>query len=80
MEWFIKYVVVCDKVHIDETGRTLEQRLKEHKRALTSGDYLYNTSAIADHAVNNNHGIVWANAKVVDFQQRCLLESWYINE
>ena len=69
---------------IGQTGRTLKHRLKEPKRALTSGDCLYNTSAVADHAVSNSHGIVWAHAMVVDFQQnlrqRCLLESWYIEK
>ena len=57
-------------------------RLKEHKRALTSSDGVYYTSAVAEHAIKNNHHIDWNNAKVVDYQQnihqKCYLESWYI--
>ena len=65
-----------------QSGRTLEHRLKEHKRALTSGDCLYKSLAVPDHSISSNHNIVWAITEVVDFlqnlRQRCLLESWYM--
>ena len=59
----------CDEVYIGQTGRMLEHRLKEHKRALTSSDGVYYTSAVAEHAIKSNHHIDWNNAKVVDYQQ-----------
>ena len=50
-------------------------------RALTATDFFYITSAVADHAIRNSHGIKWTQAKVIDMQQslrqRCLLESWH---
>ena len=74
----------CDKVYIGQTGRTLEHRVKEHRRALTLADTFFNTSAVAEHAMNHSHEILWAQAKVVDHQpdqrQRCLLESWFIRK
>ena len=70
----------CSKVYIGQTGRTLEHRLKEHKRALTSGNTAQ--SAVAEHAVDHVHEIDWNEAEVVDshpyYRQRCALEAWHI--
>lgn len=70
----------CSKVYVGQTGRTLDKRLKEHKRALTSGNLTQ--SAVAEHAAQESHTINWNEAQVVDVQphyhQRCLLESWHI--
>ena len=70
----------CSKVYIGQTGRTLEHRLKEHKRALTSGNTAQ--SAVAEHAVDQMHVINWNEAKVVSchpyYCQRCALEAWHI--
>ena len=70
----------CEKVYIGQTGRTLDHRLKEHRRALTSGNLAQ--SALAEHAADRGHAIDWGSAEVVDthqqFHQRCLLESWHI--
>ena len=70
----------CSKVYIGQTGRTLEHRLKEHKRALTSGNTAQ--SAVAEHAVDHVHEIDWKEAEVVDshpyYRQRCALEAWHI--
>ena len=70
----------CEKVYIGQTGRTLEHRMKEHRRALTSGNLAQ--SALAEHAADRGHAIDWRSAEVVDshqqFHQRCLLESWHI--
>ena len=54
----------CPKVYIGQTGRTLEHRLKEHKRALTSGNVFQ--SAVAEHAMDESHAIKWEEAEVVD--------------
>ena len=70
----------CPKAYIGQTGRPLMQRVKEHRRALTTGNYL--TSAAAEHALTTNHAIDWDHATVIDHHphasQRCLLESWHI--
>ena len=70
----------CEKVYIGQTGRTLEHRMKKHRRALTSGNLAQ--SALAEHAADRGHAIDWRSAEVVDshqqFHQRCLLESWHI--
>ena len=70
----------CPRVYIGKTGRTMEHRLKEHKRALTSGNIAQ--SAIAEHAVDRMHEINWEEAEVVDYhphyRQRCVLEAWHI--
>ena len=70
----------CEKVYIGQTGRTLDHRLKEHRRALTSGNV--QQSAVAEHATNEMHDIDWEKAEVVDchphYRQRCALEAWHI--
>ena len=43
--------------NIGETGRTLQLKIKEHKRALTNGDPCM--SALAEHAINHHHDIAW---------------------
>ena len=45
----------CTKVNISQTGHTLEHRLKEHRRALVSGEV--NLSAVAQRAVDEGHEI-----------------------
>ena len=42
----------------------MEHRLKEHKRALTSGNTAQ--SGVAEHAVEQMHEISWKEAEVVD--------------
>ena len=67
-------------VYVGQTCRTLDHRLKEHKRAITSGNLAQ--SAVAEHAAHESHVINWKEAKVVDthprYHQRCALESWHI--
>ncbi len=71
----------CNTIYVGQSGRTLEHRMKEHQRSLTS-DCTYYTSTVAEHTVHNNHVIGQKNAKVVDhrssWKQRCIMESWYI--
>ena len=55
------------------------QRVKVHRRALTTGNCI--TSAAAEHVLTTNHAIDWDHATVIDHHpntsQRCLLESWH---
>ena len=66
----------CSKVYIGQTGRTLEHRLKEHRKALVSGNTAQ--SAVAEQAVDQMHDINWTGAEVVDshpyYCQRCAVE------
>ena len=66
----------CKKTHIGQTGRTLKHRVKEHRRALISHNA--NFSAVAEHALRENHDITWDEARVFDgndkWIQRCHLE------
>ena len=54
--------------------------VKEHKRALTSGNV--SQSAVAEHAMDESHTIKWEEAEVVNhhplYRQRCALEAWHI--
>ena len=72
----------CKESYIGQTGRTLEHRLKEHQRSLSTTELVYNTSAVAVHALKTGHCIDWNNAKVIDSSRdlypRCYLESWHI--
>ena len=67
-------------MYVGQTCRTLDHRLKEHSRALASGNLAQ--SAIAEHAAQESHVIDWKEAKVVythpRYHQRCALESWRI--
>ena len=58
----------------------MDHRLKEHKRALTSGNTAQ--SRVAEHAVDQMHEINWKEPEVVDshlyYSQRCVLETWHI--
>ena len=50
--------------YIGETGRTLEIRVKEHKRACVKADF--EKSAVAEHAWLSGHYIDWDNVEVLD--------------
>jgi len=58
----------------------LDHRLKEHRRALISGNV--QQSAVAEHASNEMHDIDWEKTEVVDchlhYCQRSALEAWHI--
>ena len=74
----------CRKVvmatYIGETGRNLNTRLTEHKRATRNGDLNNN---IAEHHLQTDHRIDWDSAECViystDYYQRLTLESWFTN-
>ena len=76
----VVYRILCgsgSKVYIGQTGRTMEHRLKEHKRALTSGNTAQ--SGVAEHVVEQMHEINWKEAEVVDSHPYYrVLEAWHI--
>ena len=72
----------CHQSYIGQSGRSLQHRLKEHKRAVFCGNT--NVSALAEHALSCGHEIDWENANILDhsdlFYPRLYLESWYIQK
>ena len=54
----------CPRVYVGQTCRMLNHRLKEHNKALTSGNLAQST--IAEHAAHESHVIDWKEAKVVE--------------
>ena len=73
-------LLICPKVYIGQSGRSLKHRLSEHRRALRNGDVA--ASALAEHTWSTGHHVDLSKAEVVDSQPfvttRCLLESWHI--
>ena len=70
----------CQATYIGETGKNLNVRLTEHKRATRNGDI---NNHIAEHHLKTNHRIDWDSAECVtystDYYQRITLESWFTN-
>ena len=58
----------CGRVYVGETGRTLKQRITEHKRAVKNAD---SNSGLAVHVAGTGHTIHWDEAEVV-----CREEQW----
>ena len=67
--------------YIGQSGRSLACRIKEHKRAVQNGDQ--NSSALAEHAWQQQHHVDWAAAEVLEstrnWYPRCMIESWHIH-
>ena len=70
----------CQGTYIGETGRNLNTRLTEHKRATKNGD---RTNHIAEHHRQTKHNIDWDSAACMtystNYKQRLTLESWFTN-
>ena len=70
----------CLASYIGETGRNLNTRLTEHKRATRNGDA---NNHIAVRQQRTNHNIDWDSAQCLTYStnyfQRLTLESWYTN-
>ena len=70
----------CPQAYVGQSGRTLECRMKEHRRAVEHGNI--DTSAIAEHAWKEDHRLDWEEVEVLDvnteWYKRCVIESWYI--
>ena len=56
----------CDSVYIGETGRSLKDRIKEHKYAVSRGDM---KNGVAAHAWSSQHKVDWSSAKVRTVEQ-----------
>ena len=52
---------VCDKVYIGETGRSLQDRIKEQKYTVRTGN---SKNGIAAHVQESDHPVDWTLAKV----------------
>lgn len=57
----------CNAVYIGESKRTLDQRSKEHARAVRNGDIEKNE--IADHSWKYNHRFDWEKKTIIDREQ-----------
>ena len=70
----------CPQTYIGQTGRTLGQRLKEHKGAVR--DRNTSTSTLAEHVCNTGHPMDCSQTHILETcrytSKRCLLESWMI--
>ena len=70
----------CQASYIGETGRNLNKRLTEQKRATRNGDA---NNHIAAHHQLTTHKIEWDSAQCLTFStnyfQRLTRESWYTN-
>lgn len=68
--------------YVGETGRTLQLRMKKHKRMLLNSDPWM--SALAEHAMNYQHNITRDDGTVVDadpqMYQRQALEARHIRQ
>ena len=70
--WFVKkqdgivYRILCEcgKVYIGETGRPMQDRIKEHDRGIRLART--ETSAVSEHAHNTGHKPLWNEVKFID--------------
>ena len=73
----VVYSILCVA---GQTGRSLKQRVSEHRHALKNGDV--QTSTLAEHVFKTGHAVDLSQSEVLDHHQhittRCMLESWYI--
>ena len=72
----------CDHSYIGETGRTLKVRLMKHKRCCWNLDP--QKSAVAQHALDENHQIDWEGSTVIDreshWHRRSIKEAMHIRK
>ena len=72
----------CDRSYIGETCRTLNVRLKEHQRCCRN--FESQKSAVAQHAIEEDHRIDWSNSTVIDkepqWHRRRLKEALHIKK
>ena len=52
----------CPATYVGQTGRRLDQRLQEHRRAVESAV----SSALAEHAWSCHHPVDWDNTRILD--------------
>ena len=54
----------CGKVYIGETGRAMQERIKEHDRDIRLGRT--QTTAVSEHAKETGHLPIWKEVKFID--------------
>ena len=54
----------CSQAYIGQTGRSLDRRIAEHRRALRNGDVA--ASALAEHVFTAGHKMDLSKATVID--------------
>ena len=59
----------CSSCYIGQTGRKLGIRIKEHKRAVQTADFV--TSALSEHAWTEQHRVDWSNVQILARQSDC---------
>ena len=59
----------CGHTYIGETGQSLSVRIKEHKRAVQSGD---TNNGISLDANTTMHSIKWKDAKILEIENNWL--------
>ena len=76
-----KVECTCGSTYVGETHRTLEVRMKEHKRAVKNNN---RNNGIAVYANDTEHSSDWEKAEVIDKEQnwrkRRVEEALYIKE
>lgn len=69
----------CDWTYVGETGRTLAERLAEHKRSVKNCNV--SASEIAAHVWETGHSIDWDKAGILasekSYHKRVFKEAWY---
>ena len=58
----------CPASYVGQTGRCLGKRMKEHRKAVESGDCA--NSALAEHAWSHHHPVDWDKVRVLEQQPR----------
>jgi len=68
----------CDWSYVGETGRTLGDRLSEHRRAVRRFAV---SSEVANHVTDSGHDMDWESALTLDseshFRKRVFKEAWF---
>ena len=60
----VVYKIPCGKVYIGETGRAMQERIKEHDRDIRLART--QTSAVSEHANGTGHFPIWKEVKFID--------------
>ena len=53
----------CSASYIGQSGRRLEERVEEHKKAVAAADF--DSSALAEHAWKRGHPVDWASVEAM---------------
>ena len=60
----VAYPCECGKVYIGETGRPMQDKIKEHDRDIRPART--ETAAVSEHAYNTGHKPLWNEIKFID--------------